>query len=229
MRRNTKVQAQSKKKNRILSEYESKQFVSSYGIQVSKEMLISDRKALAKIRQRIGFPVVMKGLKPGVVHKSEHNLVQPDIRSEQEALLAYDELLSAMNDEQAAVLASEMLPAQREVMLGLIRDEQFGPCVLFGLGGLLTEILNDVTFRIAPCSKKEAMAMLTEIKGKSILGPVRGMPAVDKDILSDMLITLGNIGNTHDSIHSIDLNPVLFNGPRPVAVDALVVFDALDA
>lgn len=223
------MQAQSKKKNRILSEYESKQFVSSYGIQVSKEMLISDRKALAKIRQRIGFPVVMKGLKPGVVHKSEHNLVQPDIRSEQEALLAYDELLSAMNDEQAAVLASEMLPAQREVMLGLIRDEQFGPCVLFGLGGLLTEILNDVTFRIAPCSKKEAMAMLTEIKGKSILGPVRGMPAVDKDILSDMLITLGNIGNTHDSIHSIDLNPVLFNGPRPVAVDALVVFDALDA
>ncbi len=229
MRRNTKVQAQSKKKNRILSEYESKQFVSSYGIPVSKEMLISERTALAKIRQHIGFPVVMKGLKPGVVHKSEHNLVQPDIRSEQEALLAYDQLLSAMNDEQAAVLASEMLPAQREVMLGLIRDEQFGPCVLFGLGGLLTEILNDVVFRIAPCSKKEAMTMLTEIKGMSILDPVRGMPAVDKDILSDMLITLGNIGNTHDSIHSIDLNPVLFNGPRPVAVDALVVFNALDA
>lgn len=216
-------------KMQVLSEYESKQFISKHGIPIPKEMIVPDRNHIAKIKHYFEFPVVMKGLKPELTHKSEHNLVRTHIHDDQEALATYDELLESMQDKNAGVLISEMLPAQREVMIGLIRDEQFGPCVMFGLGGIFTEILNDVTFRIAPFNKREAMEMFTEIRGNLLLDKIRGLPQVNKDLLADMLVNLGNLGWENGSIHSIDINPVLFDGSKPIAADALVEFYAQDS
>jgi acetate---CoA ligase (ADP-forming) subunit beta len=108
-------------------------------------------------------------------------------------------------------------------VIGMIRDPQLGPCVMFGLGGILTEILCDVTFRPAPLSEADAEEMLREIKGKKILGAIRGMPAVDTGSLIQCLIAVGRIGLEREEIQAIDINPLIIQGCSPVAVDALVV------
>jgi acyl-CoA synthetase (NDP forming) len=105
------------------------------------------------------------------------------------------------------------------------RDPQFGPCVMFGLGGVFTEVLKDVCFRVAPLERIDAGEMLDEVKASRLLGPVRGRPAADREALCDLLIALGKIGLERNQIAEIDLNPVLLDGSRPVAADALVVLD----
>ena len=107
--------------------------------------------------------------------------------------------------------------------MGLTRDSQFGPCVMFGLGGIFTEILKDTAFRVAPLEKQDALDMMQEIKAFKILEAIRGMKAVDQDILAEILITVGQIGLENDRIKEIDINPVIISGGKPVAVDALVV------
>ena len=116
-----------------------------------------------------------------------------------------------------------MIKGGRELVIGMIRDPQFGPCVMFGLGGIFTEILGDVTFRPAPLSEADAAEMLREIKGNKILDTVRGMPAVDADSLIQCLMAVGRIGLAHEEIQAIDVNPLIVQGSRPVVVDALVV------
>jgi len=108
-------------------------------------------------------------------------------------------------------------------VIGLIRDAQFGPCVMFGFGGIFTEVLNDVSFRVAPLETWDAMEMMDEIRAKKILDPFRGEPAVDREMLAQSLITLGTIGLENPSIHEIDINPFKIRDGKPVAVDALVV------
>jgi acetyl-CoA synthetase (ADP-forming) len=122
------------------------------------------------------------------------------------------------------VLVQEMLPGERELVIGLIRDPQFGPCVMFGLGGIYTEILKDVTFRVAPLEPRDAREMMDEIKSAKILGPFRGKEPVDRDVLEQALIAMGKIGLEHDEIKEIDVNPLIIHKGKPVAVDALVVF-----
>ncbi len=109
--------------------------------------------------------------------------------------------------------------------MGLVRDAQFGPCVMFGLGGIFTEILKDVSFRLAPLDRKDALEMMTEIKGHKILSAVRGMEPVDLDAMADVLIAVGRIGYENECIKEIDVNPVIIRDGKPVAVDALVVLD----
>ncbi len=123
------------------------------------------------------------------------------------------------------VLVQEMLPGERELVIGLIRDPQFGPCVMFGLGReFITEILKDVTFRVAPLEPRDAREMMDEIKSAKILGPFRGKEPVDRDVLEQALIAMGKIGLEHDEIKEIDVNPLIIHKGKPVAVDALVVF-----
>jgi len=109
------------------------------------------------------------------------------------------------------------------LVVGLINDPHFGPCVMFGLGGIFAEILKDVSFRVAPLDPYDALDMINEIKGHKILGAVRGMEAVDINILTDILITIGKIGMENKNIKEIDINPLIITGNKPVAVDALVV------
>ena len=126
----------------------------------------------------------------------------------------------------AAALVQDMIRGKRELVVGLIRDPQFGPCVMFGLGGIFTEILKDVSFRLAPLEKRDALEMMDEIKAHKILDAIRGMDAVDREILSEMLINVGRIGMENDTIKEIDINPVIISGNRPIAVDALVVLQS---
>ena len=131
--------------------------------------------------------------------------------------------MAGMNGSGNTILVQEMVKGQRELVVGLNRDPQFGPCVMFGLGGIFTEILKDIAFRIAPLEKRDALEMMQEIKARKILEPVRGMPAADLDKLSDILIKVGTIGLEQEAVKEIDINPVILSGSNPVAVDALVV------
>lgn len=205
-----------------LSEYEAKQVLAAYGIPVTREILVTGRGALAPALAQIGFPLVMKGCSPDIAHKTEKNLVRVDVRSETEANLAFDDIAAAMNGS-GGVLVQEMVSGRRELVMGLTRDPQFGACVMFGLGGIFTEILKDISFRKAPLEKRDALEMMSDIKGHKILQAVRGMPAADRDRLAHMLIAIGQIGLALPAIAEIDLNPVILSGDRPVAVDALIV------
>jgi len=206
-----------------LSEYEAKRVLESYGIPVTREMLVGEKSGVVEAAAKIGYPLVMKGCSPEIAHKTERGLIRVDIRNEAEAVRAFEEIVKGMDGGKGAVLVQEMIRGRRELVMGLTRDDQFGPCVMFGLGGIFTEILRDISFRRAPLEKKDALEMMAEIKGHGILDAVRGMEAADKDILADMLIRVGRIGVEIDSVQEIDLNPVILTGSRPVVVDALII------
>ena len=208
-----------------LSEYESKQVLAEYQIPVTKEVLVNDAKALARAGQEIGYPVVLKGCSSDIIHKTEKGLIWVDIRNEEEASSAFEEIMGNMSGPEDAVLVQEMVKGQRELVIGLTRDAQFGPCVMFGLGGIFTEILKDISFRVAPLEKRDALDMMRDIKGHKILDAVRGMEAADMDILADILIKVGQIGLENEKVKEIDINPVIISGSKPVAVDALVVLE----
>lgn len=206
-----------------LSEYESKLVLSHYHIPITRERLCKDLDGLRKTALEFGYPLVLKGNSPEVTHKTEKDLIRLDIRNEQEAETAFQEIMDHMTDKTGTVLVQEMLKGKRELLAGLTRDPQFGPCVLFGLGGIFTEILEDVSFRIAPLDRKQAMEMMQETKAWKMLDAIRGMAAVDKDLLADILIRIGQIGLEIEAIKEIDINPLIVSGNRPVAVDALIV------
>jgi acyl-CoA synthetase (NDP forming) len=207
-----------------LSEYESKQVLASYGIPVTKELLVDNVQDLINATKEIGYPLVLKGCSSGIAHKTEKGLIRVDIRNEAEAKAAFEEITANIGAEDA-ILVQEMVKGQRELVIGLTRDPQFGPCVMFGLGGIFTEILKDISFRVAPLEERDALEMMQEIKGHKILEAVRGMEAADLNIFSDILIKVGQIGLENEGVKEIDINPVIISGNQPVAVDALVVLD----
>ena len=207
-----------------LSEYESKQVLASYGIPVTKELLVDKVQDLINAAKEIGYPLVLKGCSSGIAHKTEKGLIRVDIRNETEAKAAFEEIAANIGTEDS-ILVQEMVKGQRELVIGLTRDPQFGPCVMFGLGGIFTEILKDISFRVAPLEERDALEMMQDIKGHKILEAVRGMEAADLNIFSDILIKVGQIGLENDHVKEIDINPVIISGSQPVAVDALVVLD----
>ena len=209
----------------MLSEYESKLFLAAQGIPVTKEILAETGPDLKKAIHEIGFPLVLKGCSPHIAHKTEKGLIRTDIRNEQEAEAAFSQIMGAMEGSNNGILIQEMVQGKRELVMGLTRDPQFGPCVMFGLGGIFTEILRDVSFRVAPLEKKDGLEMMREIKGHKILESVRGMEAADLDQLCEILMRLGQIGLDYKGIKEIDINPVILSGSKPVAVDALIVLE----
>ena len=207
-----------------LSEYESKQVLASYGIPVTRELIVDSVQDLINATKEIGYPLVLKGCSSDIAHKTEKGLIKVDIRNEDEAKTAFEEIAANIGAEDA-ILVQEMVKGQRELVIGLTRDPQFGPCVMFGLGGIFTEILKDISFRVAPLEKRDALEMMQDIKGHKILEAVRGMEAADLDVFSDILIKVGRIGLENEYVKEIDINPVIISGNQPVAVDALVVLD----
>ena len=212
-----------------LSEHESKQLLIAYNIPVTREILVEDRKELISALDEIGFPLVMKGSSSSITHKTEKGLIRVDIRDEKEAGEGFEDIMGKMDGQGEGVLVQEMVKGARELVVGLTRDPQFGPCVMFGLGGIFTEILKDISFRVAPLEKKDALDMMQEIKGRKILEAVRGMEAADLDTLAQILVTVGKIGLENHEIKEIDINPLILAGSRPVAVDALVVLEQKEA
>ena len=208
-----------------LSEYESKQILSSYQIPVSRDILVHDAKDLFSACKEIGYPVVLKGCSSDISHKTEGGLLRIDIRNDEESENTFNDIMYKMDGLERAVLVQEMVEGKRELVVGLIRDAQFGPCVMFGLGGIFTEILKDTVFRIAPLERQDAQEMMHEIKGKGILESVRVLPPADLDSLADILIAVGRIGIENDTVKEIDINPIIISGTKPVAVDALVILE----
>jgi acetyl-CoA synthetase (ADP-forming) len=206
-----------------LSEYESKQVLASYGIPVTREELITGPEDLSEAVRKIGYPLVMKGCDAEIAHKTEKGLIRVDVRNENEARTAFDEIIAAMQGNDKALLVQEMVKGQRELVAGMTRDPQFGPCVMFGLGGIFTEILEDTSFRVAPLEKRDALEMMQEIKACKILEAVRGMEPADTDMLAEILMAIGRVGIENKAVKEIDINPLIISGGKPVAVDALIV------
>ncbi len=216
-----------KKGLKSLSEYDSKRVLSHYGFPVVKEKLVDSRAAAAKAAKDIGLPVVLKACSPAIAHKTEKKLIEVDLRTLKEVERAYTAIVERVGDDTQldGILVQQMIKGSRELVIGMIRDAQFGPCVMFGLGGIFTEVLKDVSFRIAPLEKRDALEMAQEIKGAPILGSFRGMPAVDMELLSSMLINAGKLGLENDAVKEVDANPLIISGNKPVVVDALVVLE----
>jgi acyl-CoA synthetase (NDP forming) len=209
----------------VLSEHESKKFLNAYGIPVTREVLVHEREEFTKGVIQIGYPLVIKGCSSTLAHKTEKGLVRVDIRNDREASAAFEDVVTRMNESERGILVQEMVRGSRELVVGMTRDDQFGPCVMFGLGGIFTEILRDISFRVAPIEKRDALEMTREIKAHKILDGIRGMPPADMDKLCDILITVGQIGMENESIKEIDINPLILSGSIPIAVDALVVLN----
>jgi len=208
---------------KTLSEYESTRLLANYDIPVAKVTLVQNIEEARKAAGEIGYPVVLKVCSPEVSHKTEMGLVAVDLRTEADLELAFKRISQSSSIKDGGFLVQEMIKGDRELVMGLIRDPQFGPCVMFGLGGIFTEVLGDVSFRPAPLSESDAGEMIEEIKGHKILGAIRGMEAVDASLLTQSLLAIGRIGMDHEEISAIDVNPLIVQGSRPVAVDALVV------
>ena len=206
-----------------LSEFESKQVLAAYGIPVTIEQTAKSLEQAVSIANEIGYPVALKASSPNLPHKTENDLIRLDLRDDTQLELAYQNIVSEKAFDISEVLIQEMVPGNRELMAGLKRDDQFGPCVVFGLGGIYTEILEDVAIRVAPLSTYDALDMLTSIRAKKILEAFRGKPSVDRDALAKILIALGTIGLDYENISEIDINPIKLVQGKPRAVDALVV------
>ena len=210
------------KGQKTLSEYESRLVIESAGVFVSAAELVQTREEAVRAAETMGFPVVMKGCSAELAHKTEAGMVALNINSAQDVERVFDELTGKANNLDG-VLVEKMVRGNREFVIGLSRDPQFGPCVMFGLGGIFTEALKDVTFRVAPLTREDALEMIDEIKTKKLLDEFRGSPAVDRDALAKALIGVGDLGVQYDDIAEIDINPLIVCGDKPVAVDALVV------
>ena len=208
-----------------LSEYESKLLLAEYGIPVTGEATVTTADDAVTQATKIGFPVVLKGSGETISHKTELNLIALDLKSEEEVRQAFSELTGNKKADVKEVLVQQMIKGDRELMVGLTRDAQFGPCVMFGLGGIFTEILEDVAFRVAPLSDYDAGDIMNDIKGKKILDAFRGKPEVDRKILADILKAVGQIGLDNEQVKEIDINPLKLIDGKPVAVDALVVLE----
>ena len=208
----------------VLSEFESKKFLKKYGIPVTREMLTTCVEDAVTAAKTIGYPVVMKACSPLLMHKSESGVIELGIRNESELRRSYARISNSVERELEGVLVQEMIAGQRELVLGLSRDPQFGPCVMLGLGGIMTEIFKDTVFRVAPFDRIEALEMISELRSQALLDAFRGQAPADREALGQFLMALGQIGSDQETIAEIDINPMMIdpNG-RLVAVDALVI------
>ena len=206
-----------------LSEYESKLLLKEYEIPTTREVTVDSLDELEVAFSDIGFPLVLKASSDEIAHKTEKGLIHIDIRNPDEAKSAFSDIQSKMETTEKSVLVQQMVKGQRELVIGMTRDPQFGPCVMFGLGGIFTEILKDVSFRVAPLEKRDALEMMNDIKGKKILDAVRGLKPADREKLAEILISVGKIGLDHQEIEEIDINPIKIKDGQPIAVDALVI------
>ncbi len=208
-----------------LSEYDSKALLEEYDVPVTRNALVKTAKDAAGAAGDLGYPVVLKACGSDISHKTERDLVAVDIRDEKELREAFDRIIVNLGDEpHEGVIVYSLVAGERELVIGLIRDPQFGPCVMFGLGGIFTEILNDTSFRVAPITEADALQMMKDIRARDILGPVRGKAPADKEKLARALVGLGRLGLEQEDVAEIDVNPLIIEPDgTPVAVDALVV------
>ncbi len=214
----------------ILTEIESKELIKQAGISVSETKLATSREEAISLSRQVGFPVVLKVASADIVHKSDAGGVKLGLRTSKQVGKAYDDILGAIRREypQAAIQGVSVQKMARpgvEVIIGMSKDEQFGPVLMFGLGGILVEVLKDVSFRIVPLARRDAAEMVREIKGYPLLEGYRGQEAVDVSNLEEMLLKVSEFVEEHPEIKEIDLNPIFAYSRGAIAVDARVILE----
>ena len=203
------IQASVEKGQSALSEFQSKKFLSTYGIPVTRESIARSPDEAVSMAEAMGYPVALKASSHDLMHKTEMGVIELHLRDEQDVRRAYDRITSDLDLELEGLLVQEMVPGQRELVLGMTRDPQFGPCVMLGLGGILTEIIKDTVFRVAPIDLAEAQDMIQELRCRKMLEPFRGQEAADLDALCLSLVALGRVGMEEARIEEIDINPMI--------------------
>jgi acetyltransferase len=207
---------------RILDEYEAKKWFKALGLKVVNEIIIRDLDEAIRAAEEIGYPVVLKGRVEGQVHKTEAGLVKLNLWNADHIKRAYQEMVG-LEAKPQSFLMQPMLNGNLELIAGIIRDPQFGPAVMLGLGGVWTEVYRDVVFRLAPLNQKDVSEMVSDLKGRALLKGFRGSKPVDMESLADWLIKLGWIALAYEKIQGIDVNPLLIIDGEPMAVDATII------
>jgi acyl-CoA synthetase (NDP forming) len=202
--------------------------IAEHGLPCTEFALADSRSHAAQLAQEQGFPIALKISSPDILHKSDVGGVRLDLNSAEEAEKAYDELLAAVNLSNPTaildgVLVSKMAPPGLEVIVGMNRDPQFGPVILFGLGGIMVEIFQDVSLRLLPLTREEAVSMIREIKGYRLISGYRGQPAVNEQALADCLLAVARISVDYPEIVEIDLNPVFVYPDGIRVADARII------
>ena len=207
-----------------LSERDSKALVAGYGVPVLDERRATDPDEAVAAADAIGYPVVVKLCGEAIAHKSERGLVRLDLVNAEATRRAAETLLAAATpaDGDVDLLVAPMARGRRELIAGLARDPQFGPCVMLGVGGVLAEALGDAAFRVAPLAPNDALDLIGDIRARALLGAYRGEEPVDRDAVADVLLGLSRLAVDRPDVVSVDLNPLVIVEGRPVAVDALV-------
>jgi len=212
----------------LLTEVEAKQILEEAGIPTVRAHLARSREEAVRVAGELGFPVVLKVVSPRIVHKSDIGGVKLGLRSSEEVAQAYDDIAAAARKadpeaEMWGVSVQRMAAPGLEVIIGMTTDPQFGPVLMFGLGGILVEVLKDVAFRLIPIAPRDARQMVHEIKGYPILEGYRGQPPADVAALEDLLLKVSAFVEAHPEIAELDLNPVFAYPKGALAVDARIV------
>jgi acyl-CoA synthetase (NDP forming) len=216
----------------VLTEIESKQLIKQTGISVSDTKLATSREEAISISKQFGFPIVLKIVSPEIAHKSDAGGVKLGLRTSKQVGKAYDDILEAIRQKypQAMIQGVSVQKMARpgvEVIIGMSKDAQFGPALMFGLGGILVEILKDVSFRIVPLTRRDAREMIREIKGYPLLQGYRGQEPVDVSNLEELLVKVSDFVEQNPVVKEIDLNPIFAYSNGAIAVDARVVLEEL--
>ena len=222
---------QAKKEGRkYLLEPEAKTLCQQYGIPVTRFKVATSPEEASKSADEIGYPVVLKIVSPDVLHKFDVGGVVLNLKGSSEVKEAYDKIVKNVRKHKpdakiVGVLVQEMAPASTEVIVGSTKDPQFGPALMFGLGGIFVEVLKDVTFRIAPITESDAKEMITEVKAYPILKGYRGQPPADIDAIVNILMKTSKLVMDHPEIKELDLNPIMVYEKGAKTVDARVILE----
>lgn len=213
-----------------LTEIEAKKLLAEAGIKTVDTRLATSQSEAVSIAKELGFPVVLKIVSPEIVHKSDIGGVKLNLGSQTAVGKAYKEIMDAVQKKAKGarvigVSVQKMAQPGTEVIIGMSKDPQFGPVLMFGLGGIFVEILKDVSFRIVPLAKRDAAEMVREIKGFPVLNGYRGQPPADIASLENTLLRLSEFVDKHPEIKEIDLNPIFAYSDGAVAVDARVILE----
>jgi len=208
----------------VLTEFESKELLQEIGISVPVQKLTASKEETMSAAEEIGFPIVLKLMAEDVVHKSDTGAVKLDLKTKEEVDKAYDELLKIPSQKEKKISVQKMADEPiTELIIGMTTDPQFGPALMFGIGGILVELLEDVSFRIAPITEYDANEMIHEIKGFPILDGYRGKPKADIKAIVDTLLKISELVIEHEEINEMDLNPVFIYDKGLICVDARII------
>lgn len=219
-----------REKRTNLSEAEAKDLVRAAGIPVVATVLVQSQRRAVAVARDLGFPVALKIASPDIIHKSDAGGVVLGLKNASEVTRAYRDIMAAVAEKapQAridGITVQQMAPPGVEVIIGMSKDPQFGPVLMFGLGGILVELLKDISFRIIPLTARDAMEMMKETKGFPLLTGYRGHEGVDLDALQSVILKVASFIEATPRIKELDLNPTIAGKSGAVVADARIVLE----